>query len=162
MSLLRRIRGALGVATLWGVTWGLGGAAFITWRLWSSFPRNRFPRQLWALHLLPRIAVEAFAIFAVVGAVAGVAFSLVLAAAERRRTVDSLSVARASVWGAVAGLAMTLGVVALGHPPLRVVSVLGAVLTGVGALSAATTMSLARRAPAAALEGATERELQLR
>jgi hypothetical protein len=143
MSIMRRVRGALGVATLWGVTWGVAGSAFITWRLWTGFGSRRFP---W--HFLSRVAVQSFVAFAVAGAIAGAAFSLLLAGTERRRTVDSLSVPRAAVWGALAGVAMTLGIVVIGRPPLVAVGVLGSLFATLGAVSAATTVSLARRAPA--------------
>lgn len=143
MFIMRRIRGALSVATLWGLTWGVVGSALIIWRFWRTFPSYRFP-----MHILPRIAWQSFLIFALAGAVAGVAFSLLLTGAERRRTVESLSVARASVWGALAGVAMTLGVVAIGRPPLVAIGVLGSLFATFGAVSAAVTLSLAHRAPA--------------
>ena len=127
---------------LWGMTWGIAGSAFITWRLWTGQARYRLP---W--HFLSQVAGQSFVGFAVAGAVAGAAFSLLLAGTERRRTVDSLSVPRAAVWGALAGVAMTLGFVVLGRPPLAAIGVLGSLFASLGAVSAATTVSLARRAP---------------
>ncbi|MFI5228600.1 MAG: hypothetical protein ACHQWU_06000 [Gemmatimonadales bacterium] len=139
---MRRIRGALSVAALWGLAWGSVGSAIITWRFWTGFSKFRLP-----LGLLARITGQSFVAFAVAGGVAAIAFSFLLAGAERRRTVESLSAARAAGWGALAAVTMMLGIVAFLRPPLVDLGVLGAVFMGVGAISAGTTISLARRAP---------------
>ena len=133
----------MGLAILWGTTWAFAGSAMITLRLWTRLSRPGLP-----LGLLMRVAWQSFLMFAVAGVVCGVGFSFLLAGAERRRTIDSLSIVRASAWGAIAGVVMTLGILVFGRPPLVAIGFLSSVFAGVGALSAATTVALARRAPA--------------
>jgi len=86
-SLLRRVRGAIGMGLAWGVAWG--GAGFVLavatrFRADAPFPL----------------------IFGVLGFIAGVIFSAVLALTERRRTLDQLSLPRFAGWGATGGVVL--------------------------------------------------------
>lgn len=130
----RRLRGAIGMGLTWGAAWFGAG-------------------MLLLLVIGPDAADVPFPLgFGLLGFLAGVTFSLVLATAGRRRQLEELSLARFAGWGALGGLAFA-GAFAL-------VTGLGAAFLGVGAVfalagagSAAGTLALARRA------GAGRREL---
>jgi hypothetical protein len=85
---LRRIRGAIGMGFTWGAAWACAGfvLAVIT-RFQADAP---FPL-----------------IFGVLGFMAGVTFSAVLALNEGRRKFDQMSVPRFASWGAVGGLLLS-------------------------------------------------------
>jgi hypothetical protein len=116
MSFLRRIRGALAIATLWGLAYATLSALMST-ALWATTPEVRQYRDLGdLLHTVPRAGLEA--------AAAGAIFALILAVTERNRTVGTLSEDRVWRWGIVAGAASAAGIKYLEH-----------VTAGVGPLS---------------------------
>jgi hypothetical protein len=127
----------LGLAVVWAVAWiplGMLGMAMEA----ASFG---VPIRLASL-------VRAIPLLAGIGAFCGFAFGLVLAAMERRRSFDSLSLPRVALWGLAGGLvipgvsfASNLGWVTLADmaPALLVFGVLGAV-------SSVGTLIVARRA----------------
>jgi hypothetical protein len=82
---LRRIRGAIGMGVTWGAAWSFAGAIL----RWVFGVNTDAPFPL---------------IFGVLGFIAGVTFSGVLALAERRRTFAQMSLPRFAAWGAVGGL----------------------------------------------------------
>jgi hypothetical protein len=85
---LRRIRGAIGLGFTWGVAWsGAGFVLAVVTRFRADAP---FPL-----------------IFGVLGFVAGVIFSAVLALTERGRTLDQMSLPRFAGWGAIGGLLLS-------------------------------------------------------
>ena len=88
MNVLRRVRGALGLGLSWGAAWGAAGfvLAVIT-RFQADAP---FPL-----------------IFGVLGFIAGVIFSAVLALTEGRRSFDQMSLPRFAGWGAAGGLLLS-------------------------------------------------------
>ena len=88
MNVLRRVRGALGMGLTWGAAWGAAGfvLAVIT-RFQADAP---FPL-----------------IFGVLGFIAGVIFSAVLALTEGRRSFDQMSLPRFAGWGAAGGLLLS-------------------------------------------------------
>jgi hypothetical protein len=127
-KLLRRIRGAIGIGLAWTMTWF--GAGLI-WRFVVGFP--------------PGDDVPFPIVFGVLGFLAGATFSGVLSAVEGRRRFDEMSVPRFAALGAFAGLlfSVTLGsALGLGEELL----VLGPMVTLAGAVSAAGTLALARKA----------------
>ena len=85
---LRRIRGAIGMGLTWGAAWGAAGTILaVVTRFKADAP---FPL-----------------IFAVLGFIAGVIFSAILALTESRRGFDQMSLPRFAGWGAVSGLLLS-------------------------------------------------------
>jgi hypothetical protein len=85
---LRRIRGAIGMGLTWGAAWSAAGfmLAVVT-RFKADAP---FPL-----------------IFGVLGFIAGVIFSAILALTEGHRRFDQMSLPRFAVWGATGGLLLS-------------------------------------------------------
>jgi len=145
MGLVRRLRAALGMGVVWGVAWiplTLASVVILSLRAgqWPSW----------------RLLAETTVAGALAGAASGLIFGGLLAVAERRRTVASLSSARFALWGALAAVAppalFLLGAMARVRAPwVDVVPMLGRILglTGVlGAVCAGGVLYVARRAPA--------------
>jgi hypothetical protein len=85
---LRRIRGAIGMGLTWGAAWCAAGIILaVVTRFKADAP---FPL-----------------IFAVLGFIAGVIFSAILALTEGRRGFDQMSLPRFAVWGATGGLLLS-------------------------------------------------------
>lgn len=128
---IRRIRGAIGMGLTWAVAWF--GAGLI---------------------LLAVVGVGAADVpfplgFAVIGFLAGVTFSGVLAMAEGRRRLDQMWLPRFAGWGAVGGLLLAgifILVAALAGDTTLEILVLGPVFALSGAGSAAGSLALARKA----------------
>ena len=126
-SWLRRVRGAIGMGVLWGAAWSLAGG---------------IPRWVLGINTDAPFPV----IFGVLGFIAGVMFSVVLALAERRRTFDQMSMPRFAGWGAVGGLLLTAvfaEVASLGWGDVLMVA--PALATGC-AVCASGSLAVARRA----------------
>ena len=85
---LRRIRGAIGMGITWGAAWGAVGL---------------IPR--WLLGFNPDAPFPI--IFGVLGFIAGVTFSGLLALTEGRRRFDQMSLPRFAGWGALGGLLLS-------------------------------------------------------
>jgi hypothetical protein len=85
---LRRIRGAIGMGLIWGAAWGVAGTMLaVVTRFKADAP---FPL-----------------IFGVLGFIAGMIFSAILALTEGRRSFDQMSLPRFAVWGATGGLLLS-------------------------------------------------------
>jgi peptidoglycan/LPS O-acetylase OafA/YrhL len=85
---LRRIRGAIGMGLTWGAAWcGVGIMLAVATRFKADAP---FPL-----------------IFGVLGFIAGMIFSAILALTEGRRRFDQMSLPRFAVWGATGGLLLS-------------------------------------------------------
>ena len=85
---LRRIRGAIGMGLTWGAAWCAAGIMLaVVTRFKADAP---FPL-----------------IFGVLGFIAGVIFSAILALTEGRRRLDQMSLPRFAVWGATGGLLLS-------------------------------------------------------
>ena len=85
---LRRIRGAIGMGFTWGAAWSVAGfvvAAAFRFQADAPFPL----------------------IFGVLGFIAGVMFSALLALTERRTRFDQMSLPRFAGWGAVGGVLLS-------------------------------------------------------
>ena len=134
----RRIRGAIGMGLAWAAAGFVAGTVLA--RL-SSFDSD-LPFAL---------------IFAPLGFLSGVIFSGILVAIERRRGLESMSLLRFAGWGAASGLVLT-GIFVVGAA-LRGASlwgeflVFGPALAVAGAVCAAGTLAVARRAERRELAG---------
>src|SRR3954471_22421657 len=85
---VRRVRGAIGMGVTWGVAWaGAGTVLAVVTRFRADAP---FPL-----------------IFGVLGFIAGVIFSALLALTEGRRSLDQMSIPRFAGWGAMGGLLLS-------------------------------------------------------
>ena len=128
---VRRIRGAIGMGLTWGAAWSVAG--FVLARV-PGFSSD-----------LP------FAIlFAGLGFVSGIMFSGILTAIESGRGQDRLSLPRCAGWGAAGGVllsGMFAAAAALGgRSAWGELLLFGPALTIAGAVSAAGSLAVARRA----------------
>jgi hypothetical protein len=126
-KVLRRLRGVAGT----GLTWAVGWAGLVT-GIVALFGVD--------LGILPRVALYQ----AIGGFFAGTGFALVLSIAERRHTLEELSLLRVAAWGAIGGLLAhgVVGLLVFGTDLLW----LDVAITGVLAGSFATgSVALARR-----------------
>src|SRR5262245_9574008 len=85
---LPRLRRLAGIGVVWGVAVSAIGTSFIVGGLAAGWI-SHFPATDWThwVTLVARVAARNF----VLGGVSGAAFAMLLAGAERRRNVDSLS-----------------------------------------------------------------------
>lgn len=89
MGVLRRLRGLAGIGLTWGVLWALFGVALVLGiRVFDPASAQEG-------------ALVVGRVLGFAGFVSGVAFGTLLAIAERRRSLQSLSVWRAGLWGAI-------------------------------------------------------------
>jgi hypothetical protein len=128
---MRRIRGAIGMGMTWAAAWFAAGMALL-------------------LVVGPDAADVPFPLFfGLLGFLAGAAFSGILGVFAGRQRFDQMSLPRFAGWGALGGLLLA-GLVALAAGPGELL-VLGPVFALAGAISAAGTLALARRAQERAL-----------
>jgi hypothetical protein len=131
---LRRIRGAVGMGLTWAVVW-----APVAVLIGLFVDPDGSMDEMWP-------AIGAYS-----GFLGGVAFSVVLGIAARRRSLDELPLARVAAWGALAGLLVgvlpfTIGEPATERPLWLLAGVVIGSITLVSAVSAAGSLALARRA----------------
>ena len=146
MGFLRRLRGVLGIATTWAITFAVAGTALLVGRsvLGLFFPGGVVfgPRQ---------IIVSAVELF-FMGGLAGTLFSLFFASGERRQTLETLSMPRVALWGflgvGVPTAALSFGAIFLYGRALLVAPLTIAVAGAMGSAMSVATIKLARRAPA--------------
>ncbi|HEX9693251.1 MAG TPA: hypothetical protein VGA22_14250 [Gemmatimonadales bacterium] len=138
---LRRIRGALGMGLTWAIVGFVAGMGI-------ELIHNIWPNPVGsAVDIWP-------AALAYPGFLGGVAFSVVLGIAGRRRRFDELTLPGVAVWGAVGGLLVSLvpaAMVALGlatpNVPLwQLTLALAGPFTIGGAIAASGSLALARMA----------------
>jgi len=126
--LLRKIRGIVGTGLTWAGAWiGLGAVLGVV----AGFPLT----SVFRLALSNSIG----------GFIAGASFALILSVAERKRTLDDLSLRRVALWGAVGGVVVTSIPLLFGTP---LAFLLGPLLIngGIGASLASGSVVMARRA----------------
>lgn len=139
-SWLKRIRATIGVGLTWAVGWGLGGG--LMWLITTAAE--------YGLESLD-IALYMGRMYAAVGLVGGVTFSILLRFAEGRRRFDELRISRFATWGALGGLLIGAGYAGLlvalyGGPFEAWIGRYLAITTLFGAGSAAGSLAIARRA----------------
>jgi hypothetical protein len=91
-ELIRKLRGALGVAATWGAAWGVVFAA-LSLIIGLIDPDSIDPGE----DLVVIVGTGAL-----LGIVSGAAFSALLSVLERGRRIEDLSISRAALWGAMA------------------------------------------------------------
>jgi hypothetical protein len=124
---LRRIRGAIGMAFVWGVAWsGAGFMLAVVTRFKADAP---FP-----------------IIFGVFGFIAGGIFSAVLALTEGRRRFDQMSLPRFATWGAVGGVLLSVVFVRVASFGWGDALAIIPTFAGASAVCASGSLALARRA----------------
>jgi hypothetical protein len=131
---LRRIRAAVTMGLIWAVPW-----AVVAVLIGMVVDPDGSMDEMWP------------AIGAYPGFLGGVLFSIVLSIAERHRRLGELSARRFAAWGAVAGLVIGTLPFMLGSPSseidvARLATVVIGSITLMGAVSAAGSLALARRA----------------
>jgi hypothetical protein len=141
---LRRIRGAVGMGLTWAVIWMVAGLAIgISSKLLPGLPWGWFFEIFDAP--LPALAIPGF--------FGGIFFSIVLGIAGRHRHFRELSLPVFAAWGALGGVLLTLfpfaldavGLASLNVSPRRIVAGIGGPFVLLGAVSAAISLTLARR-----------------
>ena len=159
--ILRRLRGALGNALVWGVGWFIAGGALV---LGTSLFEPR-PPVLTAE--VVRIVLMGATGIAVAGAITGGVFSAYIAANFRRKRLGEISPLRFALGGSLVTVALALIVIYVGSFfsdwPLFLGDLLEPVLIygSIGAVTGYGTIKLAQRAlppgeTAAALEGGSQ------
>jgi peptidoglycan/LPS O-acetylase OafA/YrhL len=141
---LRRIRGAIGVGFTWAVAWSAVGfvvAAVFRFQADAPFP----------------------IIFGVLGFLAGIVFSAILALADGRRRFEEMSLPRFAGWGALGGLLLSAVFAKAASLGWGDVVVIVPTFTLASAICASGSLAVARRAVRRELptihEHATEAEL---
>jgi len=149
MTILRRLRGALGMAVTWGTLFATLSATFLGFVVAFGL----IPTGI----ITPRLAIAAIIRAFVLGGISGLAFALALSRGERRSSVSTLSGRRVAAWGFVAGagafsaIAVGLGFTHIAQLARWFVPAVGLYgLIGTGA--SLGILRLARRAPALADE----------
>jgi len=150
--MLRRVRAILVTGILWGLVWLPVGAAvgFVQYKRGGLIDVLPPPPGV-VLRTLGRFTLE----WGLLGSINGALFAVLLAVAERGRTLATLTVRRVAFWGAVGTLVLpsvVLLIALLLFGPsglfIKVVPMVSVLALGAGC---GTTMFLvARRAPASA------------
>jgi hypothetical protein len=106
-ALIRRLRGVLVAATIWGVAFWVLDAAFLLGMMIVGGD---------AAAPTLRLLVDIGPMSVAMGGVAGAAFAVILSVFERKRELTTLSKARVGLWGFAAGLFSAVAIrAALGH-----------------------------------------------
>lgn len=124
---LQRVRGAIGMGFTWGVVWSAVG--IVPRWVFGFNPDAPFP-----------------IIFGVLGFMAGITFSGLLALTDGRRRFDQLSLRRFAGWGAVGGLVLSgvfAKVASLGWADVLVIA---PTFAAACAICASGSLAVARRA----------------
>ena len=146
-KIFRRLRGIIGTGLTWAVGW-VGANALLG--IATGVPLAFF---------LP-LSMTAFA----QGFVAGGAFATILSIAERRHTLDELSLKRVALWGGIGGMIIVLPAIpymlSFGLPLSRIF--VPVVIDGlIGAGFASGSVALARQGDAKLLKGGDDDILRL-
>ncbi|MEJ2289419.1 MAG: hypothetical protein P8Y02_12415 [Deinococcales bacterium] len=118
-TILRRIRGALGNAAVWGGAWTVASVLWIGWILVKGliFTPELVAATDWGSSQIWLALLGFIGYTAVIGAGTGIAFSTYLAANFRRKTLEDLSSMRTALGGGLVTLLVGLVIyMALGAP----------------------------------------------
>ena len=118
-TILRRIRGALGNAFVWGGAWTVASVLWIGWILVKGliFTPELVAATDWGSSQIWRAVLGIIGFTAAVGAGTGVAFSTYVAANFRRKNLEDLSPVRTALGGGLVTLLVGLVIyTALGAP----------------------------------------------
>ena len=126
-TLLRRIRGAIGMGFTWAAAWSAVG--FVP--RWVFGIESDLPFPL---------------LFGALGFIAGGTFSGILMLTESRRRLDQLSLPRFAAWGAIGGLLLSALFVRGASYGLGEVLAITTTFAVACAVSAAGSLAIARRA----------------
>jgi hypothetical protein len=137
----KRIRAAIAMGLTWAAAWFGAGMLLL---LVVGFGAADVPFPLF---------------FGLLGFLAGATFSGVLGVLGRRRRFDEMSLPSFAGWGAIGGL-VVCGGVALAAGPGADLLVAGTVFAAAGAISAAGTLALARRAEQPRLLGPDSQDFE--
>jgi hypothetical protein len=124
---LRRIRGALGMGFTWAAAWSAAGLV---------------PRWVFGVNADAPFPL----VFGVLGFVAGVTFSGLLALTEGRRRFDQMSLPRFAGWGAIGGLLLSGVFAKAASLGLSDVLAIAPTFAVASAVCASGTLAVARRA----------------
>lgn len=147
MTFLRRARASLVIACLWSIAWATGGFLVSLWQYLRLSILLDFSIRRAALGRLVALAV----VWAVIGAVNGFFFSLILTTFGRR-VRERLGVLTVAAFGALAGVVLPLvfgGLLLRSRMeagewlPIRQLIAVALVAAGLGAVSAIATFGLA-------------------
>ena len=133
---LKRVRAAIAIGLTWAVAWFGAGMVLL---FVVGFGAADVPFPLF---------------FGFLGFLAGATFAGLLGIFARRRRFDQMSLPRFATWGALGGVLLS-GILILATGSFDDFLVLGPVFAVSGALSAAGTLALARRAEGRELRGPT-------
>lgn len=137
-TILRRLRGLLGVGVSTGLVWAIIGAAIVAVGSVVD-PASVDPGEgpLWAAWTLGRA-----------GFLAGMIAAAVLSVAERQRGLAGLSLPRAALWGAVGGAALPWIMAPMAMLPLLALLGAGTTTAIVGLGRRAERLAAGREQPA--------------
>ncbi|MGZ8377857.1 MAG: hypothetical protein ACXW61_08260 [Gemmatirosa sp.] len=128
MTVLRRLRGILGIALTWCAAFALIGALFGLGLVLAIASGALPPSPYREENLYLMIILSRAARWAMIGVLSGIAFAVTLMVAERRQTLATLSPTRVARWGRLAGT--------LGSGAMAAVVVAFVLLDGTPAMSA--------------------------
>ena len=143
MWILRRLRGIIGTALVWGTAWAVAACGLtLVWHAWFR------PRAgLAGVGFSPVLGMTLF--YGIIGVWAGAVFASVLAVGDRRRTFAGLRMSRVVTWGMLGGVSypvLVWLVASSGSGPMPSGLGVAVGLTAVlGGGSAAAMLALARR-----------------
>lgn len=103
-AILRKLRGGLGTAITWAVTWALGGFG-----LYSLLYLLSPGAALFWSGAAPATVVSAMS-----GFVGGITFSTVLTTLYARKSLNELSPTGMGIWGTLCGLLVPFGIFGIG------------------------------------------------
>jgi hypothetical protein len=155
--MIRRIRAIIILALIWAVAWGVLGALLGAYRFYRGGSYAIIDPPIWAGPFWTVVLVFAIG-FAKAGAVSGALFAIVLALAERNRSVAHLHLGKVTLWGIVGSLLipgsiMMIQLAKYGTYLWFVATYLG-LIGFAGGLSAAITLLVARPRPSSVTDAA--------
>lgn len=150
MTFLRRARASLIIASLWAIAWAVGGALVTLWQYLRVSMKLDLP-MMTGREIIGRLIALAI-VWAVIGAINGFFFSLILTTLGRRAR-ERLGKLTVATFGALAGIVLPVifgGLLLKSRMeagewlPIRQVIAIAIVGAALGAISALATFGLAK------------------